>query len=316
MGEYRKSKLIKERRKAAGLTQEKLAEEICDTVTLSRYESGITDPTRDKYYQLMYKLKEQEELCLFPVICESIETAGQMEKITYAMQQQDIELVQSLKEELQNKYMLSLKYPENRQYLKRIDTLLKHWSGEIDSKAVIKELRIAWEYTYPQYTPENFPLHKILRETEIIILFNLATYYKKVKNYEKSLTLYKRLDQYFNREDMIHVFKPFHLVYLGYSNLLGQMKRYEESLEICKKAIAKLLRENLENYLYHFFYIMAWNIVNLTGVKEEAKLYVWLAYQLCNGYPEDKKNLEKAKGLYHRCIKAEDTVKGDPFNHT
>ena len=306
MGEYSKSAIIKYARIATGMTQEELAETICDPVTLSRYESGKIDPTNDKFLRLMRKMGETGDIYHFPIESNAPELEKQMSELLYAIEQQDWKTVSKIKELISLNKSFSLDYPENRQYLKRIDVITKYNMGEMDINTSILELTKAWKYTFPQHCPHDFPLNRILRETEILILFNLATFYKLAQNYENSLALYERLDIYFDRKDMNNDYKPNYLIYIGYSNILGEIGRYDDSVEICFKAINKLLMNNQANYLYNFYYNIGWNLIRQVNIKiedpkiKEAKLYVWLAYQLCKQYPEDKKNLHRIKELYEQ----------------
>ena len=66
MAEYNKAKIIKYSRLFNKMTQEKLAEEICEPETINRYESGVLDPSHFNYYLIMRKLGEHADVYRIP----------------------------------------------------------------------------------------------------------------------------------------------------------------------------------------------------------------------------------------------------------
>ena len=67
MGEYSKSAIIKYNRQYLRITQEALAENICDVVTLARYESGKLKPSDKNFAQLMHKMGISGETYTIPM---------------------------------------------------------------------------------------------------------------------------------------------------------------------------------------------------------------------------------------------------------
>lgn len=302
MGEYSKSAIIKYTRKALGMTQEELAEFICEPATLARYESGKIDPTDDKFLRLMEKMGEQGNVFLFPVKTDLVEVAEEMEDLQKAVEQQDWDNAEKIRHNLLLNEKFILEYPENRQYLKRIEVIISYNLGKIDEMEAIRELEEAWGYTCARVQSKEFSLNHIYRETEILILHNIAVFYKILGQFEEACIYYERLDRYLQRDDMINDCKPVYVIYLGYSNVLGMMGRYEESIEICFRAIRRALMNNQVNYLYNFYYNIGRILQqqNIADKRNEAKLYVWLAYQLCQNYPENKQNLQRIKEVYEQ----------------
>ena len=253
MGEYSKAAVIKYTRKAVGMTQEELSEGICEPVTLSRYENGQLNPSDDKFVRLMQKMGESGETCLFPLYCEDVRLQQEMENMLYAIEEKNWCKVEKLKQKIETEFHLSKDYSENRQYLKRIETITRYRKKEINVQEAIEELRTALNETLGNIEPENFPVGKILRETEILVIYNLASYYAEAGNAPKALVIYERLDEYFSRKDTVYVF----LYNIGWN-------------------IYEKIKQGLEK----------------KDRLQEAKCYVWTAYQLCSLYPENKKNLK------------------------
>lgn len=300
MGEYSKSAIIKYKRRALGMTQEKLSESICDPVTLARYESGKIDPTDEKFLCLMEKMGEQGRVFLWPLEASLLEVELEINKLKKAVEQHNWEDVEKIKSSLIQNENFNVDYAENKQYLKWLETLVQYEAGKIDEKQAIEKLEEAWSYTCEHFQTKEFPINRIYRETEILILHDIAIFYKVLGQYEKVCIYYERLLKYFERTDMVNDCKPVYLVYLGYSNVLGVMGKHEKSMEVCFKAIKRGLMKNQMNYLYNFYYNIGCGL-QIHGNSEQqkmAKLYIWIAYQLCQVYPENKKNLEIIERRY------------------
>ncbi len=307
MGEYSKAAIIKYTRKALGMTQEELAENICDPVTLSRYENGQLDPTDEKFVRLMEKMGEREDICTFPIECEDVEIQKYMEQLLHIVEQGEWDQLEIQRKQIEETCGISRNYPENRQYLKRLEIIANENRGIITLEKAIEEMTEALRETLGDCEPEAFPVRKVLTETEILIVNNLALFYKKAGQTKKSLAIYKQLDRYFQRQDMVSDYKPRYLIYLGYSNLLGLEGRHDESIKISKQEIEVLQERKQMNYMYNFFFNIGWNIYEKIKKRleskekiPEAKSYVWVSYQLCKEYPENKNNLKKIKEYYNQ----------------
>ena len=237
MGEYSKASVIKYTRKATDMTQEELSEGICEPVTISRYENGLLNPSDEKFVRLMQKMGENGNTCLFPLHCEMADLQKEMEKMLNLLERADWDEVENQKRKMEQEFQLSMDYPENRQYLKRIEVIVNYKKGRISVREAIEQLKDALYETLKIREPEDLPIYRILRETEILIVYNLATYYEAYGDCKKALRIYHRLDQYFKREDMINDYKPRYIVYVGYSSILGLSGKYDESKRHIKLSV-------------------------------------------------------------------------------
>ncbi len=250
MGEYSKAAVIKYTRKATGMTQEELSEGICEPVTISRYENGLLNPSDEKFVRLMQKMGENGNTCLFPLHCEMADLQKEMEKMMNLLERADWDEVENQKRKMEQEFQLSLDYPENRQYLKRIEVVVNYKKGRISVREAIEQLKDALHETLKIREPEDLPIYRILRETEILITYNLATYYEIAGDYEKALRIGRKLDEYFKRDDMVNDYKPRYLVFVGYSNILGLSGKYDESIAICKRECEFLREKGILNLYY------------------------------------------------------------------
>lgn len=306
MGEYSKASVIKYTRKAVGMTQEELSEGICEPVTISRYENGLLNPSDDKFMRLMQKMGENGDTCLFPLRCEIADLQKEMEKTLSILERADWDEAENQKRKMEQEFQISLKYPENRQYLKRIEVIVNYKKERISVQEAIEQLKEALHETLKIREPEDLPIHRILRETEVLIAYNLATYYEACGKREKAMRIYRRLDQYFKRDDMVNDYKPRYIVYIGYSNILGLSGKHDDSIAICKREIEFLREKGVLNYLYNYYFNIGWNISKKIehGLEKkerirDAQCYVWMAYHLCKAYPENKNNLKTIFRFYN-----------------
>lgn len=300
MGEYSKSEIIKYTRKAVGMTQEELSENICDPVTLARYESGKIDPTDEKFMRLMEKMGEQGSVFIFPIEASLLEVEEELGRLKKAVERHQWEEAERIRNGLNADENFPSDCPENRQYLQWIDTIMQYEEGTLDEKEVIGRLEEAWGYTCGRFKTREFPVNRIYRETEIRILHDIAIFYTILGQYEEACVYYERLLQYFERKDMVNNCKPVYLIYLGYSNVLGAMGEHEKSMELCFRGIRRGIEKSQMNYLYNFYYNIGYMLKEEKDQEKRkmAKLYIWMAYQLCQVYPENKQNLKIIKKRY------------------
>ncbi len=223
MGEYSKSAIIKYTRKSLGITQEELSESVCDPVTLSRYESGKIDPSDSKFLRLMEKMGEKGSTFIFQLETSLLEVEDESEKLNKAIEQHDWEEAERIKNNLIQNNNFNLDYFENRQYLQWVETIIQYEQGMINERQVIEKLEEAWSYTCGNINTEEFNMNRIYRETEIIILHEIAIFYKLLGKLDKACVFYENLIKYFERADMVNDTKPIYLIYIGYSNILGVM---------------------------------------------------------------------------------------------
>ena len=306
MGEHSKSAIIKYTRMSKGMTQEELAEGICDPVTISRYETSKIEPSDENFTRLMQKMGERGEIYTFPMKCDSAEVEKKMNEMLYFIEKRDWDEVEETKDDMLKEYKVSMEYPENQQYLLRIDIIMKYDKGMINRKSAIIQLENAIKMTIKDYDNGKFSTRIIFSETEIMILYNIATFTGQEGAFEKSNLIFSKLRGYFLENNVINDYKPRYLVNTNYSNLLGRNKKYDESIKICQEEIQWLIKNNKTNCLYNLYYNIGWNIkqkidAGLENKKKipEAKCYIWVAYQLCKRYPENKRNLKKILELYN-----------------
>lgn len=242
MGEYSKSSIIKYTRMSKGLTQEELADDICDPVTISRYETGKMEPSDENFTRLMQKMGERVEIYSFPMKCDSVEVEKKMKTMLYFIENRDWAVVEKIKNDMGKEYKVSMEYPENKQYLLRIEIIMKYDQGVISRKSAITQLEDIITITIKDYRDGKFSKRIIFSETEIMILYNIATFTGQEGEFKKACFIFETLRGYFLEHNVLNDYKPRYLINTNYSNLLGRNQRYDESIKICQEEIKWLIK--------------------------------------------------------------------------
>lgn len=287
------------------MTQEELAENICDPVTLARYESGKLNPSDEKFCLLMQKMGMSGEKYAIPVQNAKTDHETQMKNILYALEREDFREVKKNISLLKKDQTFSMECVENKQYIGRIELMLDYEIGKIADIEYIRSLETILKLTFKDYDENYFPIHRVFTENEVLIISNIARQYAHMGKTELAIRLYYNLEDYFQTNIVINDYKPRYIELLSLSNLLGLSERYDESIEICKRGIQWLLKYDKSNYLYNFYYNIGWIInkkvecgMEKPEAMKQAKCYIWLAYQLCQIYPENKENANHILKFY------------------
>ncbi len=303
MGEHSKAAILKYSRKSSGMTQEQLAENICDPVTLARYESGKLEPTDDKFKQLMQKMGMSGERYILPIHDETVE--HRMKNILYAFERKEVDVAKEELEILKTDEKFDDTMPGNRQYVQRIELNIAYKKGEINREEMLKGLIDALMITFPEYNEEHFHVYRIFTETEVLLINNIALQYWELGQKELAIHLHENLEEYYQSGVVINDYKPRYLCLVNYSNYLGLLGYYDKSIEVCIRGINWLNLKGKVNYLYNFYFNIGWNIMKKAemelekdAMKKNAQCYIWLAMFLSNIYPENKNNFQMIKKYY------------------
>lgn len=305
MAQYSKGFMIQYLRKRKGMTQEELAEGICEPVTLSRYENGSLNPTAEKFQLLMERLGGPGDIYLFPVQTERLDMEKKRKEIFSAMERGEFSEVRRMLCDIRQEETLQLDYKENQQYLGRIELGIDYRQGHIDWKNYIRELEKLLRLTFPEFdSKKEIPGH-IYTETEFWIACNIGTAYGEHEEYAEAVMIMEALEKYYTDFGKIGDYKPRYAMLVIYSSFLGRMGRYDDSIQVCIKGIKWLKEKKQYNYLYNFYFNIGWNLIEkhkkepkCTKDIETGRRYIWTAYELCKMYPENKANLEIMKTYY------------------
>lgn len=309
MSEYNRASVIRYYRKQRNMTQEELAEGICDTYTLSRYESGTLNPSEENYQKIMNKLEMPEETILFNLQTEDVNIAKVRNRLLWLFERGDYQGAENEIEKIISKNQLPLMYVENRQFLYRIRLVVENNSGKLDLVNYILSLEKLLKESFKDYDSEKFVNKYFYTENELLILNNIAVAYGEAGKYETACRIFSSVIQQMEKVSYMDGYKPYYLLMVNYANILGLHQQYDESIEMCRKGISWLWKWEKGNCLYNFIYNIGWNYIEKSkGFSEEEALrlrkigllYVWEAYELCELYPDRRENLEHIKKYFEK----------------
>ena len=155
MSEYNRASVIRYYRKQKNMTQEELAEGICDTYTLSRYENGTLNPSEENFQKLMNKLEMSEETILFNLQTEDVNIEKVRNRLLWLFEKGDYQGAENEIEEIISKNQLPLMYVENRQFLYRIRLVAENNSGKLDLVNYILSLEKLLRESFKDYDSEK-----------------------------------------------------------------------------------------------------------------------------------------------------------------
>ena len=137
MANYRAGDVIRMTRNAVGITQEDLSDGICSVETLSRIENGKHKIKRETYRKLMEKMgRAVHDNC---AVCMGKDMSLLEEYTLFedAMAKREYNMAKRYLERIREKISDLL---VDRQYLKRVETLLTYELGELSPQEFLLQL--------------------------------------------------------------------------------------------------------------------------------------------------------------------------------
>lgn len=273
--------IIRGRRIGMGMTQEELADGICDPVTISRIERGENFPKQKILLALLEKLKWSGENCTLTSQIGEAEYHSITSRISILTHTERIEEAEVLLEELELKLKEKTIFAE--QYFLSM-SLVKYMLGKIDAETCFKLLNQAFYLTVPEKIIDEKLKQWHFSRTEVMCINKMSYLCEKIGNETEILELLYIIKQFYERQ-------PFQLRYYraGYEltmrnigNLLGNIGRYEESIEVADSCIKLILSLQKVRNISTALYDKGWDMERLwkAGIykKEESLVYIKASY--------------------------------------
>lgn len=299
MAEFNKGKMTEEKRKELHISREELADGICDTSTLTRFEKGKISISPERYEKLQLKLgqptqqyalrqdmglfidyqcyEEYEKLLRLKTNDELVEQINKIDT-----QIPDLNGIE--KEQFIGRIRLFEIASNHEKYINELEKLLKKSVGEYED-GVISENRI---YNY----------------TELSLVHSIAIAYSKSGNRKKSIQIYEQLYNYFDKAITIKDNRIYNKIIISYSNQLGLSGEYEKSLEVLFKGLKWIELNSSQEMIYNYYFNIGW-LLNEIGKKENSRNYIGLAKELIEeaialaGYFEESPRAIKQMNEYY-----------------
>ena len=299
-------KLIRDRREALALSQEKLAEDICDWGTVSRIERGVRIPKRRVSRQLLERVGRTGD---------SVETILQVErpdlldlavKINGLMSFSKGAEAEPLIMELEAKMKKPGKFA--RQYLLYIKAVALFDQKKISIEEYTRMQEEALFLTLPRL--DEAGMEKWYFSTCEMDIINVLSYsYEKLGRVEEIIHLLQLVQRQFEETpfSIKHNISGYELTMRNLGSKLGNVGRYVEAMDVSDKAICAGLQAGRGNILRFALYDYGWDIEQLwdnSGYTPKTSLpCIRASWALCllfgrqNDIDFIQKHLEKYYGI-------------------
>lgn len=252
--------VIKNRRTMLGLSQQQLADDICDIKTISRLENTNVKPNVGKTQLLLQKLNLSEHFYSYSFVTSDYETLDIVKNMTHYITIRDYELADNLLNKLKNCEEAKNNIL-NLQFIKHKELIINNHSNFF-TEELLEQFITILELTIPIDLLFNNSI-KYLTKTELNIINNIISAYASLDNTEQVLRWIDMLENYIENSNMKSSYLDgYSFSLINISSMYGNLGYYEKSNSI----LLKLMSENLQNCcndkLLQFLYHLTWNFAN------------------------------------------------------
>lgn len=274
--------VLRARREVLGMSQEELAEGICDPVTVSRIECGKVSPKRGTYEKLMEKvgLSGSRFDASFPM--ENPANWKLMMEINRLLNQAKTAEAEPLVEELEQR--LSRRTPCDRQMLIHIKTTMLGLQGIISKEERQKMYREALYMTLPEVEFQTLE-HWHFTKREIGLIDSFANVEDELGEGGKYIPLLMAIKNGFETKflSLNHYVSEYEHICHTLGDILGNANRFEDGIAVGMDGMKIALRNGMESTLSCMLYDCGWNMEHLWGKKyttETSLQYMKACYYL------------------------------------
>lgn len=239
---YLVSELFGQERKLVNESQEKLADMLeIDRKTISRIESGKYKPKAGTFQKMKEYLQIDRDICTTRIVTDDfrlLELEREIAKRNHYRQEAEAEaLYKQLKAEL------SMKWKENVQYVKYMDTLFETELRKMKWEEALRDCMEAFRVTRANTELEQIDT-VVLSRTEAFILNDIARYYDRMGRKTEAIELLEKIVHGYenSKVDLKHHYAALILVYQHLAVDCEECDRFEEAVEWCDRAIRFELR--------------------------------------------------------------------------
>lgn len=261
---YCLNQVIRDRRKLLGISQEALAEGICDPRTLIRIENHGGNLHRKNRRALLQRVNLSGERYDYEVITDRYEDYLLRSELDRAIIARIWESAQSLLSDLRQKIPST---PVNQQYLAIKSTTIRNTLPEEDAERLsieqsVCQLLDAVNLTLPLDLDRVDTLsHCILSVNETLCLMAIASRYKQKREYEKSLEILSFLYRCFRETggNVLYYEDLYTRVAYNMSSVLNDLGRYREAMAVSEECIKLAIENSNSTGLTRYFYALSCN---------------------------------------------------------
>ena len=277
---YLVSELFKQERKLVNQSQENLAEALeMDQKTISRIEGGIYKPQIGTFKKIKEYYKIDRDICTTRIVVDEfglLELEREIAKLNHYRQEEEAEKLYK-----QLKQKLSLKWKENQQYIRYMDTLFAYQLGRITVEEAIEPCIEAFQITRGDKGIEQIE-EIVPSRMEASILNYIAMCYDKTGKKEKAIELLEKivLAYEYSKVELKYHYVSLALVYQHLAFDYEECDRLEEAEIWCDNAIRFDLRCQRGLGLGFLLEEKIYTLDRITGDRTSSKNKYLQAYQL------------------------------------
>ena len=227
---YRMEKVVADRRRLLGITQNQLAEGICTAKTIRRLEQGQCRPHGYNLYEILNRLELYSDFVMDEIVSYNAGDMELLEKVYDAIGMNEIEIAQELLQTL--KANIDMGYTRNRQTIERLETNFAYGRREIELKVYLEKMKniIGYSVKY-EHVLKNPAVY--LTSCETTILHNMQN---KQNEQDRLMYLYSIPSQYVRGELFI---RKIEFCKTKFASDAGNRGEYEKSNSIFMDVIQK-----------------------------------------------------------------------------
>lgn len=227
---YRMEKVVADRRRLLGITQNQLAEGICTAKTIRRLEQGHCRPHGYNLYEILNRLELYSDFVMDEIVSYDAGDMELLEKVYDAIGMNETERAQELLQTL--KANLDMEYTRNRQTIERLETNFAYGRREIELKVYLEKMKniIGYSVKY-EHVLKNPAVY--LTSCETTILHNMQN---KQNEQNRLMYLYSIPSQYVRGELFI---RKIEFCKTKFASDAGNRGEYEKSNSIFMDVIQK-----------------------------------------------------------------------------
>ena len=227
---YRMEKVVADRRRLLGITQNQLAEGICTAKTIRRLEQGNCRPHGYNLYEILNRLELYSDFVMDEIVSYNAGDMELLEKVYDAIGMNETERAQELLQTL--KANLDMEYTRNRQTIERLETNFAYGRREIELKVYLEKMKniIGYSVKY-EHVLKNPAVY--LTSCETTILHNMQN---KQNEQDRLMYLYSIPSQYVRGELFI---RKIEFCKTKFASDAGNRGEYEKSNSIFRDVMQK-----------------------------------------------------------------------------
>lgn len=233
---YLVSELFGQERRLIKQSQEKLADILdMDQKTISRIEGGKYKPKAGTFRKMKEYLQIDRDICTTRIVVEDFSLLELERKIAKLNANRHEEEAEALFKQLKSR--LSLKWKENEQYIKYMETLFDMELGRISQEEAIRRCEEALKVTRKNGIEQLDGI--VFSRMETFIINYIARCYGQINQKEKGTELVEKVVRGYegSKVDFKYHYISLALLYQHLAIRCEEFGRYEDSIRWCEKTI-------------------------------------------------------------------------------